>query len=136
MGKGGGVIIRLIDIALTVLFGFICIADIEQKTQVKLPAKTTAVSTLQPLKTISVIIFEGPMFHLMDGGTLVYSNADLNTVEQQMINMQQTFAARKEDVVFLIQPDPNSPIQLMVNVLDICERNQLSKSINYVEPGV
>ncbi len=136
MGKGGGVIIRLIDIALTVLFGFICIADIEQKTQIKLPAKTTAVSTPQQLKTISVIIFEGPMFHLMDGATLVFSNNDINIVEQEMITMQQNYQARKEDVVFLIQPDPNSPIQLMVNVLDICERNQLSKSINYVEPGV
>ncbi|NUO82011.1 biopolymer transporter ExbD [candidate division KSB1 bacterium] len=135
MGKGG-VIIRLIDIALTVLFGFICIADIEQKTQIKLPAKTTAVSTPQQLKTISVIIFEGPMFHLMDGATLVFSNDDINVVEQEMITMQQNYQARKEDVVFLIQPDPNSPIQLMVNVLDICERNQLSKSINYVEPGV
>lgn len=135
MGKGS-VIIRLIDIALTVLFGFICIADIEQKTQIKLPAKTTAVSTQQQLKTISVVIFEGPMFHLMDGATLVFSHGDINVVEQQMVNMSLDYASRNEEVVFLIQPDPNSPIQLMVNVLDICERNQLSKSINYVEPGV
>lgn len=135
MGKGG-IIIRLIDIALTVLFGFICIADIEQKTQIKLPVKTTAVSTQQQLKTISVVIFEGPMFHLMDGATLVFSHGDINVVEQQMVNMSLDYAFRNEEVVFLIQPDPNSPIQLMVNVLDICERHKLSKSINYVEPGV
>lgn len=135
MGKGG-IIIRLIDIALTVLFGFICIADIEQKTQIKLPVKTMAVSTPQQLKTVSVVIFEGPMFHLMEGAALVFSNGDINVVEQEMINLQRNAAARNEEVVFLIQPDPNSPIQLMVNVLDICERNHLSKSINYVEPSV
>jgi biopolymer transport protein ExbD len=135
MGKGS-MIIRLIDIALTVLFGFIAVSDVEQKSQVKLPRDVTGVSTPTQINTLSILIFEGPQYTLMDGTREIYRDQDLERVEQQLIRIREIYREQNQDVVFLIQPDPNSPIQLMVNVLDVCERNQLKKSINYVEPGV
>ncbi|MCG3158886.1 MAG: hypothetical protein DKINENOH_05533 [bacterium] len=135
MGKGS-MIIRYIDIALTVLFGFIAISDIEQKTQVRLPRSVSAVSTPAAINTVSLVVLPGPVYTLLEGATEVISNPELERVEQELINVRQKYLDRQQDIIVLIQPDPNSPVQLTVNVLDICERNQIQRNINYVEPGV
>jgi biopolymer transport protein ExbD len=135
MGKGG-MIIRLIDIALTVLFGFIAVSDVEQKTQVKLPRDVTGVPQQTKLNTVSILVLDGPRYTVMVGANELMSDTDLERVEEVLIKINQQFLDRNEGVIFLIQPDPNSPIQLTVNVLDVCERNHFVKNINYVEPGV
>lgn len=135
MGKAG-MIIRYIDIALTMLFGFIAISDIERKTQVNLPREVAAVTAPSKLKTVSVLVLEGPRYTVMEGALEVASSGDLRKIEQVMQALRQSHLRRNEEVIFLIQPDPNAPIQLTVNVLDICERNHFVKNINYVESGV
>ncbi len=135
MGKAG-MIIRYIDIALTMLFGFIAISDIERKTQVNLPREVAAVTAPSKLKTVSVLVLEGPRYTVMEGALEVASDGDLRKIEQVMQALRQSHLRRNEEVIFLIQPDPNAPIQLTVNVLDICERNHFVKNINYVESGV
>jgi biopolymer transport protein ExbD len=135
MGKGG-MIIRLIDIALTVLFGFIAVSDVEQKTQVKLPRDVTGVPQQTKLNTVSILVLDGPRYTVMVGPREIMSDTDLERVEKVLIEINKQFQERNEGVIFLIQPDPNSPIQLTVNVLDVCERNHFVKNINYVEPGV
>jgi biopolymer transport protein ExbD len=129
-------IIRLIDIALTVLFGFIAVSDVDQKTQVKLPRDVTGVPQQTTLKTVTIHVLDGPRYTIMDGFQEVASDTVLERIEEKLVQIHQIFADRKEEVIFLIQPDPNSPIQLTVNVLDVCERNHFVKNINYVEPGV
>lgn len=129
-------IIRYIDIALTVLFGFIAISDVEQKTQVKLPREVSAVSSPTQINTVSLIVLPGPVYTLLEGVTEITSNAELEAVEQELLNVRQKYLDRNQDIIVLIQPDPNSPVQLTVNVLDVCERNQIQRNINYVEPGV
>lgn len=135
MGKAG-MIIRYIDIALTMLFGFIAISDIERKTQVNLPREVATVTAPSKLKTVSVLVLEGPRYTVMEGALEVASDGDLRKIEQVMQALRQSHLRRNEEVIFLIQPDPNAPIQLTVNVLDICERNHFVKNINYVESGV
>lgn len=129
-------IIRYIDIALTVLFGFIAISDVEQKTQVKLPSNVSAVSTPTQINTVSLIVLPGPMYTLLEDATEITSSAELEAVEQVLLNVRQKYLDQNQDIIVLIQPDPNSPVQLTVNVLDVCERNQIQRNINYVEPGV
>jgi biopolymer transport protein ExbD len=131
-----GMIIRYIDIALTMLFGFVAISDIERKTQVKLPREVAAVSTPSQLKTVSILVLDGPRYTVIDGAQEIASDSDLLRIEQVLRAVRQSYLSRNEDVIFLIQPDPNSPIQLTVNVLDVCERNHFVKNINYVEPGI
>jgi biopolymer transport protein ExbD len=135
MGRTG-MVIRYIDIALTMLFGFVAISDIERKTQVNLPREVTAVSVPTRLNTVSILVLEGPRYTVIEGGREIASETDLFRIEQVLLAVRQHYLNRGEDVIFLIQPDPNSPIQLTVNVLDVCERNRFVKNINYVEPGV
>lgn len=135
MGNAG-MVIRYIDIALTMLFGFIAISDVERKTQVNLPRDVAAVNSPSRINTVSVLVLEGPRYTVMDGAVEIASDADLRKIEQVMQTLRKNYQDRHEDVIFLIQPDPNAPIQLTVNVLDVCERNQFVKNINYVESGV
>ncbi|MDZ7344516.1 MAG: biopolymer transporter ExbD [candidate division KSB1 bacterium] len=132
----GSMIIRFIDIALTVLFGFIAVSEIEHKTQIKLPHNVAAATVPTHVNTISILVLDGPRYTLLDGPQMVISDSDLYRVEQALLAVRQKYLERHQDVLVLIQPDPNSPIQLTVNVLDICERNHIVKNINYVEPGV
>jgi len=135
MGNAG-MVIRYIDIALTMLFGFIAISDVERKTQVNLPRDVAAVSVPSRINTVSILVLEGPRYTVMDGAVEIASDTDLHQIEQVMQAVRQNYLDRREDVIFLIQPDPNAPIQLTVNVLDVCERNHFVKNINYVESGV
>ena len=132
----GSMIIRFIDIALTVLFGFIAVSDIEHKTQIKLPREVTAATVPTHINTISILVLDGPRYTLLDGSQVLISDSDLFRVEQALLAVRQKYLDRNQDVLVLIQPDPNSPIQLTVNVLDVCERNHIVKNINYVEPDV
>ena len=135
MGNAG-MVIRYIDIALTMLFGFIAISDVERKTQVNLPRDVAAASSPSKINTVTVLVLEGPRYTVMDGAVEIASDTDLHQIEQVMQAVRQNYLDRREDVIFLIQPDPNAPIQLTVNVLDVCERNHFVKNINYVESGV
>lgn len=76
------------------------------------------------------------MYTLLEDATEITSNAELEAVEQVLLNVRQKYLDQNQDIIVLIQPDPNSPVQLTVNVLDVCERNQIQRNINYVEPGV
>lgn len=131
-----GMVIRYIDIALTVLFGFVAISDIEIKTRIRMPHEGTAASEPATINTVSVIVLEGSRYTLLEGDTVVISDASLEQVEAELLVLQGRYREKNQDVLVLIQPDPNSPMQLTVNVLDLCERHHFSKSINYVEPGL
>jgi len=132
----GGMIIRYIDIALTVLFGFIAISDLEIKTQIRLPSEVSALSKPAHLNTVSIIVLEGSRYTLMEADKSVVTETTLEHVETELLEVRKRYLDQQQDVLVLIQPDPNSPIQLTVNVLDVCERHHIAKNINYVEPGI
>lgn len=132
----GGMIIRYIDIALTVLFGFIAISDLEIKTQIRLPSELSAITKPTQINTVSIIVLEGSRYTLMEADKPIISDTTLERVEDALLEVRKRYVAQQQDVLVLIQPDPNSPIQLTVNVLDVCERNHIAKNINYVEPAV
>ncbi len=135
MGNGS-LIIRYIDIALTVLFGFIAISDLEIRTQIKLPREVTAVNRPTRINTVSIIVLEGSRYTLVEADKPIISESRLEDVETGLLEIRKRYLAEQQDIIVLIQPDPNSPIQLTVNVLDICERHKIARNINYVEPGI
>jgi biopolymer transport protein ExbD len=128
--------IRYIDIALTILFGFIAISDVEIKTQIKLPSSVATINKPAQMNTVSIIVLEGSRYTLMEADKPIIVETTLEKVENTLIEVRKRYLEKQQDVLVLIQPDPNSPIQLTVNILDICERNHIAKNINYVEPGV
>ena len=127
-------IIRFIDIALTVLFGFVGVSEIKLKTQIKLPNELGQVTTppeTQP-QTVSVRILSGPTYWMMAGTELLFLTDSQESLENRLINQYDSATNRTQDFLALIEPDPDSPIQLTIDLIDICKRNGIPQNINYI----
>ena|SRR3990172_2129322 len=129
----GGLIIRLIDVAMIILFGFIAISDITVKAQIKLPSEQTDQSQTNQKepRLIFVKIDLERGYVLAEGYTEILSTTDIVQLENNLIQLLDQSRAEGREMVVLIEPDENSMIQKTVDVMDVCERNQISKNINY-----
>jgi len=124
----GGLIIRLIDVVLILLLGFISISDLTVKTQVKLPQGVNeSNTTIQKSQAVFIKIDKDGLFEIDDGINKTPGISDINLIEQRLIDLKKSF----HNLVVIIEPDPDSIIQIAVDLIDICEKNNILKSINY-----
>ncbi|RMF61309.1 MAG: biopolymer transporter ExbD [Calditrichaeota bacterium] len=129
----GGLIIRLIDVAMIILFGFIAISDIKVKAQIKLPAKdeTPPAEQKEDPTLLFVTIGLDHRYTVKREDEIVAGALSLEQLEQQLLRHKDEFSSRGQEFVVLLEPDQDSPIQFTIDALDICERNGIPKNINY-----
>ena len=129
----GGILIRLIDVAMIILFGFIAISDIKVRAQIKLPSEKNdqeeQVEREDPV-LIFVRIGLGDRVELTDDHTLRES-LTIDQLEGRLLQLRQGYGAQGVEMVVLIEPHEDSIIQHTVDVLDMCERENIAKNINY-----
>lgn len=129
----GGIIIRLIDVAMIILFGFIAISDIKVRAQIKLPAQD-AEQDLQEQKKPELILVKIDLLNgyvVENGEQVIAVTTDLDQLENRLLELSRQHKAAGSEMVVLVEPDEDSMIQHTVNVLDICERHNIAKNINY-----
>jgi biopolymer transport protein ExbD len=126
----GGLIIRLIDVALIILFGFIAISDIKVKAQVKLPTNAPESRPRGERQLVRVAIGPDGRFEVIDADD-VEKISDLSALEALLRQRADAYRRRNSEMVVLIEPDGDSMIQLTVSVMDICEKYGIPKNINY-----
>ncbi len=130
----GGIIIRLIDVAMIILFGFIAISDIKVRAQIRLPAEQDK-QERREAETEPVLLFvkidQQHGFVIMQNDVALLSTVDLPELESTLANMLNHHQLKGEKMVLLIEPHEDSLIQHTVDVLDICERNGIPFNINY-----
>ncbi len=132
--NSSGLIIRLIDIAMIILFGFIAISDIKVRAQIKLPSEqkeeNEQVEPKEPvLMFVKIDMSQG--FVVEEGEQVVGVTSQLTDLEKILLERFHQSKAMGRELVVLIEPDEDSMIQYTVNVMDICERNSIPKNINY-----
>lgn len=131
--SSGGIVIRLIDVAMIILFGFIAISDIKVRAQIKLPSEENEeqqnTDEKDPLLYFVKIDPAGFIVELDE--QVIASTNDVKELETLLALKMQQSQASGEEMVVLIEPDENSMIQQTVDLLDICERNNIPKNINY-----
>ncbi len=129
----GGLIIRLIDIAMIILFGFIAISDIQVRAQIKLPSQQQEQTPLEEkdpvLIFVKVDLEQG--YVIEQDENVLFATTNNNELESTLVNLFNQNKLIGQEMVVLIAPDEDSAIQHTVDVLDICERNQIPKNINY-----
>lgn len=130
----GGIIIRLIDVAMIILFGFIAISDIKVRAQVKLPSQQDEQIREEPKEDPALVFVRVDL----QRGYVVEKDEQVLAVTTETAELERALldVAAKQQVtsrkmVVLIEPDEDSMIQQTVNVLDICERNSIPMNINY-----
>lgn len=133
-----GFLIRFIDIGLIVLFGFLMISDIDALSRVDLAgarqdvAERSEVSDDDERGFIAVDILPDGRFLLSDPrdpDTRIVGAANIETLTVELAARQRVYAEAGTETVVLIQPDPASPVQFTVDVMDVCDRLGLVKSL-------
>lgn len=148
-----GFLIRFIDIGLIVLFGFLMISDIEASSRVDLAGAAPDTEVLEEPREEeerSFIVVEVAA----DGRFVVYEPAPDGGVEVEALAVETPAeltvvlrAKRAEhetadrETVVMIEPSPASLVQRTVDVMDVCDRLGLPKSLRMdievaaAEPG-
>lgn len=133
-----GFLIRFIDIGLIVLFGFLMISDIDVRSRVELAgarqdvAEPSEVSEDDERGFIAVDILPDGRFVVSnprDLEALPSAAATIEALSTELAARQREYSEAGTETVVLIQPDLASPVQYTVDVMDLCDRLGLVKSL-------
>ena len=126
--KGGGLLIRLIDVVLILLFGFISISQVEKRSKVNLPVSTeTSVSKpdMQNLIEIAVYEYEPNQYgYLVENETVLIRTE--NELKAYILKKKSKFKSKGR---VKICSEAKAPIRYAMVIADFCENKDLDKSL-------
>jgi len=129
--KRSGIIIRLIDVSLIILLGFLTISDFQTKTPINLPEiskEEIIISDIDDDSQIAtVIVAKDKSFRLsvVDGDTVDFKTK--SDLEYALYD----FYINDTSLVVLIIPDDSTDVQSTINVIDICEKYNIPKNLTF-----
>ena len=127
----GGTIIRLIDVVLIILLGFLGITDFEVKSQVKLPSAVESGQREIKQQFIFLDILSDNHFEIVDEQNVVNKIESLEALEKNIVQLNNYYLQNFKQMILIIEPNLESVIQTTVDVMDICEKNQILKNMSY-----
>lgn len=119
---------RLIDVALIILLGFIAISRLKTE-YVDLPSTGKSEPQVQTPHEACLHVYNNS-FRFMDNGRKWSCNTT-NELENFLINQKNKYLRRRIKLVVTIEPHKSTIMQKLVDVLDICQRNNIEKNLNY-----
>lgn len=128
----GGMIIRLIDVVLILLFGFLAISDIQMRRQIRMPGPSEEQKLPEEKKDVYIFIKidnQGQFAIEMDQ-TESFSTSDLSELRERLTKTADDTYARELNPIVIIDPALDASVQSVISVFDICEEERLPKSIN------
>lgn len=120
--------IRLIDVALIILMGFIAISRIRTE-YIDLPSAGESETRLH-LPHEAKLIVDNNRFNFEDSGRR-WSCSSLGELEAFLADKNRYYQGRSKKLVITIQPRRSVIMQDLVNVLDICQRQKIEKNLDY-----
>lgn len=120
--------VRLIDVALIILLGFIAISRLKTE-YVDLPSPGEAPPPNEQLHQASLHIYRD--FYVLDDGGRKQRVRSISDLESTLIARNAQYRARRAKFVMNIAPHEKSLMQNLIDVLDICQRNEIEKNIDY-----
>lgn len=131
MASKGGSIIRLIDIVLNLLFGFLVISEIERKSPVKLPQSDVPIKREVDIEELMIVgvtrdkTTQQIQFLIEGQGEEQYVSyqALLNLILVRKEAVQRINQDKKMRV--RIRSDWNLPIKYTMNITDFCRKNDI-----------
>lgn len=126
--NSGRLMIRLIDVALIILLGFIAISRLKTE-YVDLPSGGENPPPVESTKQAALEIHR-EFFLLKDEGR-PQRIPTVEDLERALARRNAHYRNQRVKLVVNIEPQKSSIIQNLVDVLDICQRNQIEKNLNY-----
>jgi biopolymer transport protein ExbD len=127
----GGTIIRLIDVVLIILLGFLGITDFEVKSQIKLPSAVESGQKEIKQQFIFLDIKSDNQFEIIDGQNTIKQVEGLAALEKFLVQLNNYYLQNYRQMILVIEPNLETVIQTTVDVMDICEKHQILKNLSY-----
>lgn len=140
MGKSGS-IIRLIDVVLNVLFGFMMISEIIFYSQIKLPSKGAPVTQpdMEIEQDIVNVFIDSKVDPSRPGkmevafrvtlGDNVKEFDKISLLEKYLIERSRESAKLQRPFIVVLEPFGESLVQTTIDVLDMCKRHNFQQTI-------
>jgi biopolymer transport protein ExbD len=131
--SSGGMIMRLIDVVLLLLFGFISISQMNRKSLIALP-KSAAVPLAVPDR--EEVVFVG----VMPDGTFLVENETRSIIEPRVLQVylrqtQAKLAAQKTRMRVRIRANWDVPMTHVFRAVSSCEMLKLPTGLDVIRAG-
>jgi biopolymer transport protein ExbD len=127
MSDGMGPIIRLIDVILILLIGFIMVADLDPLSRVPLPRaqrEETEISSSPAMHSqFTVHVRANHTFHVRRLDESLGDCASLGALEALLVR----YVVGDSAASVVVMPDDASPVQWSVDVVDLCIEHGIEK---------
>lgn len=120
--------IRLIDVALLVLLGFIAISRLKTE-YIELPTAGNPERQMQDTHAASLHVYSS-YYELEDAGRR-QRIADLQRLENILVSSNMRYRQQRTKLIMNIEPHKASIMQNLIDVMDICQRNNIEKNLDY-----
>jgi biopolymer transport protein ExbD len=130
MSKSGS-IIRLIDVVLNILFGFMGITDFETKSQILLPSIIGVGTQEIQQQVVYLELKNDTLFEIIDGLNITKELQGIEALERYIDQLNNVYLQNSIQMILVIEPEQETMIQTTVDVMDICEKYQIPKNLSY-----
>ncbi|MFQ5627298.1 MAG: biopolymer transporter ExbD [bacterium] len=128
MDNNQRLMVRLIDVALIILLGFIAISRLKTE-YVDLPAPGNPEPQQKTVQEAKIRIYKS-YFVLQEKGRKKRLSG-IEQLENAMVSANRRYNNRGQKLVFAIESHKSGIMQNLIDVLDICQRNNIEKSLDY-----
>jgi biopolymer transport protein ExbD len=120
--------IRLIDVALIILLGFIAISRLKSE-YVDLPSAGDIDEQIKRQHLAQIYVYKN--YSTLVDGRDRWRCTTLQKLQNILIGHRERLAKQRAKLVVTIEPQKSCIMQNLVDVLDVCQRNNISKNLNY-----
>lgn len=127
---GGGIIVRLIDVVLILLFGFISISEISRKSKIELPKSTQTQASKLDMESILIIGITADGNYLVDNETRKL--ADFEDLKEYIRENNRKAIDNNAKTRVRIRSNWNTPIRYTVMLARFCDELGIVKGIDVI----
>ncbi len=114
----GGIVVRLIDIVLNLLFGFMCISTMERKSPVKLPQSDIPVQSQVQKEELLVISINQQEQFVIESEELLIPNFE--ALKNLILTRNESFKKLDRTMKVRIRSYWNLPIRYTMRIANFC----------------
>lgn len=124
--RGAGAIIRLVDVVLILLIGFVSISRFEQKWQMDIPPTRVKGEKEQPaIPSMLVVKIESSGYFQVILGKYKKRCNTLGEIEKEILRYHR----QNKDIIVAIDPSNDSLVQWTVDVVEICLKHHIKNGV-------
>jgi len=127
MMNQGGIILRLIDVTLLLLFSFISVSEISERSYIKLPKSTQTLPSLPDKEYLLVVGITPQGTFLVEDETRVLH--DFQALEEYITNKSQKNSKENIATRVRIRAHWNTHMKYVVALVNLCDSLKIPKGM-------